>query len=192
MGTRSSTSKEGILDAAQAVIQRRGAPALTIDAVAKEAGCAKGLIHYHLKNKKALLEAVADRLAEQRERDWREAFHTPSANEAIAKSWTLLTREAQDGTVRAWTSLVGSGVLTEQTAKKAVTRYSRALGEAAIRLLRDLKLEPAVPVGDLGWLLAATVEGLGLQLVSGVDGKVLEEAYAAAWLGVLSLGGPSG
>jgi hypothetical protein len=44
-----------------------------------------------------------------------------------------------------------------------------------------------VPDVEIGWLLGAVVDGMGLRLTGGGDRAQLEGAYAAAWLGVLSL-----
>ena len=51
-----------LLDAASAVIRRDGAQALTLDAVAAEAGVSKGGLLYHFKSKRELLDALVRRL----------------------------------------------------------------------------------------------------------------------------------
>ena len=60
-----------LLDAASTVVQRDGAQALTLDAVAAEAEVSKGGLLYHFKSKRDLVEGMVDRwLAEfQREID---------------------------------------------------------------------------------------------------------------------------
>jgi AcrR family transcriptional regulator len=50
-----------LLDAAVAVIRRDGAAALTLDAVAAEAGASKGGVLYHFASKRALIEGLLDR-----------------------------------------------------------------------------------------------------------------------------------
>src|SRR3954466_14733340 len=47
-----------LLDAASAVVRRDGAQALTLDAVAAEAGVSKGGLLYHFRSKHELLEAM--------------------------------------------------------------------------------------------------------------------------------------
>ena len=64
-------TKDRLLDAAGAVVQRDGAQALTLDAVAAEAEVSKGGLLYHFKSKRDLSRAMVERwLAEfQREID---------------------------------------------------------------------------------------------------------------------------
>ena len=57
-----------LLNAAGAVVRRDGAQALTLDAVAAEAGVSKGGLLYHFGTKRELIEALVDRwLAEFQE-----------------------------------------------------------------------------------------------------------------------------
>lgn len=56
-----------LLDAAAAVIRRDGAQALTLDAVAAEAGVSKGGVLYHFGSKRALIEGMLDRWLDERE-----------------------------------------------------------------------------------------------------------------------------
>jgi AcrR family transcriptional regulator len=53
-----------ILDAAEAIVQARGVPALTLDAAAKVAGVSKGGLLYHFASKEALLTALLARLSD--------------------------------------------------------------------------------------------------------------------------------
>jgi len=56
------SSRDGMLDAAEAVVVEAGATRLTLDAVAKKAGASKGGVLYHFPSKDALLEALIERL----------------------------------------------------------------------------------------------------------------------------------
>ena len=53
-----TSSREGILTAAESVALKHGAAHLTLDAVAKEAGVSKGGLLYHFRSKEALLEGM--------------------------------------------------------------------------------------------------------------------------------------
>ena len=53
-----------ILDAAEAIVQARGVPALTLEAAARQAGVSKGGLLYHFGSKEALLVGLLNRLAE--------------------------------------------------------------------------------------------------------------------------------
>jgi len=157
--------------------------------VAKAAETAKGLVHYHFKTKRALMEAVADRLAAGRQAAWKAALEDDQSEGAVAASWTLLTQESATGVSRAWLSLIGPGSpVPDQEVKKMVESFNWSLGQAAARMLdRELDLRPSIPIEELGPLLGAIVDGMSVRLSSGGDPDVLGGAYAAAWLGILSL-----
>jgi AcrR family transcriptional regulator len=53
-------TRNRLLDAAAAVVRRGGARALTLDAVAAEAGVSKGGLLYHFASKRELLDAMLD------------------------------------------------------------------------------------------------------------------------------------
>jgi AcrR family transcriptional regulator len=58
-----------LLDAAGAVIRRDGPQALTLDAVAAQAGVSKGGLLYHFKSKRELLDGLVDRWMDDFQRD---------------------------------------------------------------------------------------------------------------------------
>ena len=58
---RRPSSRETILDAAEAVVLADGAAHLTLDAVAERAGVSKGGLLYHFPSKEILLQAMVDR-----------------------------------------------------------------------------------------------------------------------------------
>ena len=58
-----------LLEAAGAVIRRDGAQALTLDAVAAEAGVSKGGLLYHFASKRELLDGVVARWLDEFQRD---------------------------------------------------------------------------------------------------------------------------
>ena len=61
----SIATQTAILDAASKVILERGAEALTLEAVAKEAGLSKGGLLYHFPTKRLLIEGMLNRLVAQ-------------------------------------------------------------------------------------------------------------------------------
>ncbi|NKC31723.1 TetR/AcrR family transcriptional regulator [Falsiroseomonas selenitidurans] len=63
-------SRTRILDAAEAIVQARGVPALTLESAARDAGISKGGLLYHYASKEALLAAMLGRLAEVMEADF--------------------------------------------------------------------------------------------------------------------------
>ncbi len=184
----SEKSRELILESAERFIRKHGAGTMTVDAIAREAGCAKGLIHYHFKTKGGVIKGAAERLAETRKRRWTEAFDAPSPTEAIDRTWKVLTTESTDGTLRAWFSLVGSKIaLTEPTVKIIDGVFSAGVRDASLRMLAKNGLVSAVSTGEIGWYLGSVIHGMGVHLLCGTPPEELEGAYAAAWAGLLSL-----
>jgi len=56
------SSREAMLDAAEAVVLKQGVAKLTLDAVAKQAGASKGGVMYNFPSKNALLSALVERI----------------------------------------------------------------------------------------------------------------------------------
>ena len=189
MAAKRGQAREAILTQAEALVKQRGAEEVSVEAVAAAAGSAKGLVHYHFKTKQGLMGAVAERMAARRADDWTAAFNAPTAQEAVHRTWKLLTEESASGTTRAWQSLVGSpDRLPDGSARNLSAAFVDNLSTALNQLLRNkLALKSTVPSGEIGQLFGAVVDGMGRHLMSGADEAQLEGAFAAAWLGVLSL-----
>jgi AcrR family transcriptional regulator len=64
-----SDTRARLLEAANAVIRRDGPQALTLDAVAAEAGVSKGGLLYHFKSKRELLDGLVVRWLDEFEED---------------------------------------------------------------------------------------------------------------------------
>ena len=184
-------ARQSILDAAEVVLRKHGAPALTMGAVATGAECAKGLVTYHFHTKAKLLVESVLSLAAAREAVWIQAFDTPNPQDAIDRTWDVLKREAESGALRAWTSLVALGDdEVDQVVNNSSSQFRSRITEATGDLLARAGLKTTIPTEQLGWLLAAVIQGMGFQIVGGGELDVLENAYAAAWLGLLSLTEP--
>jgi AcrR family transcriptional regulator len=186
-----SESRQVILDAVTCLLRERRAGDATIDDVAKRASCAKGLVHYHFKRKDQLMAAAAAQLWEARSRAWAQALDRPDPSDSIGSAWHLLTSEASTGTAAACAALgFRSDNLVVRSVNEARASFSRSLTAALDGLLARMNLTPSVPASELGTLLGATAEGIALQLASGADQAELEQAWAAFWVGLLSLTGP--
>ena len=61
LAVRRPSSREAILDAAEALVLAEGAAHLTLDAVAERAGVSKGGLLYNFHNKELLLQGMVDR-----------------------------------------------------------------------------------------------------------------------------------
>ncbi len=191
MARSRQAARKAILNATDLVLKRDGAYNMTMDAVARAAGCAKGLLHYHFHTKQRLLVEAVGRIAAAREIEWTQAFDTETPHEAIDRTWNVIAREVESGTLRAWSSLLTlSDSAVDQAVSKASARFRDHITTATQDLLARANCESTLPVDRLGWLLTAVVEGMSFQLAAGADAEVLADAYAAAWLGILSLTSP--
>lgn len=183
-------ARTSILEAAARILRRGGSG--TIDQVAREAHCAKGLVHYHYRTKSALLAAVAARLGQARRARWSRAFTNPSPDAAIRASWNLLLAENADGSLRAWLALLAhKDRATGRAVSLEMATFAEALTQSVAGWLAQLSLVPTVPIEEIGSLLASVVWGMGLLLAAGRPPAQLQGAYDAAWAGVLSLTRPA-
>lgn len=93
------SSKEAILDAAEAVVIESGASHMTLDAVAQRSGVSKGGLIYHFPAKEALLEAMILRWMErfdQRREAVRQELPEGRANELAVEIRALQGNTEQE------------------------------------------------------------------------------------------------
>lgn len=181
-------SMETIASAALRLVRRQGAAGVTVGAVADEAGCAKGLVHYHFKTKQRLWDAAAQKRSDERNRSWAAAFEASSPKAAIQATWDLLVDESVNGTTLAWTTMFGpGGLVSDQAVSSAVSDFGHTLSRSGQAMLERLGMRMRIPASEIGLLLGAVVTGAGFQLLAGIKRDDLEGAYAAAWLGILAL-----
>jgi len=171
--------RDDITKAAITVLTREGIAAWTTAAVAQEAGCAKGLIHYHHKTKSRLLEAMARRLAADR----LAARLRPlglRGTAALDGLWGDARSAVRSGRTQAWLGLLS---IPDGAVRSAFVLSAAALADTsqAISSALDTDLpEPAVTRS-----LHATLDGLEVALVRGDDASATREAYHRFWLGIL-------
>jgi AcrR family transcriptional regulator len=83
-----TTTRQRLLAAAQTVVRRDGPRALTLDAVAAEAGVSKGGLLYHFATKDALVDALIE--------DWLDSFEARVLEGAADGNWArAYTRAAE-------------------------------------------------------------------------------------------------
>jgi AcrR family transcriptional regulator len=188
---RPSNVQDRILATVDRQLRRSGSEALTLETIARETGCAKGLVNYHFKTKGELLAAAAIRLLRERESRWRSTLATPSLEVAVRQSWQFITAEAADGFWRAWASLSSSNEkVTVQTVNDATESFSRTSAVSVELLLRAIGLTPTITSNELGHLVGASVQGFGMQLSQGMAPAQVEGAHAALWAAILALTKP--
>ncbi|HEX9727315.1 MAG TPA: TetR/AcrR family transcriptional regulator [Gemmatimonadales bacterium] len=190
--SRGDNAREMILEAACIALRSTPAATLTVDAIAKHAGCAKGLVHYHFKTKNRLLAEAAKAIWLKRAAEWGQALHAAPAEDGIQKGWNLLVAEATAGITKACASLaVLPDQQTGQAVSEGVADYTVKLASAVSDLFGAVGLAPSVPKGDLAKLALAVFTGLSELLVAGADPAELEGAYTAFWAAALSLSVPA-
>ncbi len=186
-------ARSSILEATESLLRRQGAGAITVDSVARAAGCAKGLVHYHFGTKANLLKQALLSLSGAREARWIAAMSATTPEDAIDETWSLIIEEARNGTLRALASLaITNDPVIDRVVRAGIREFGEGLTHALAAMLDRAELTPTIPAEQIGWMIAAVVQGTSQHLVAGAEPEILENAYAAAWLGVLSLAGPSG
>ncbi len=181
-------ARKRILDAAERLLRQEPHRNATIQQVAAEAGCAKGLVNYHFETKDALLAALADRLAERRVADWNSALQGPDVTKALGESWSLVIRESREHPSQMFEALKSVGSeKTVRSVNKHQSSYFEALSEGAIGLLERAGFRPTIPAPDLGALIACGIEGFVRAAGQGVPPERLEPSYSALWAAALSL-----
>ncbi len=169
--------KSAILAAARTVLIREGYDAWTIEAVAREAGCAKGLVNYHFRSKTLLLAEVARVLREDRQQTRLAPLHQ-RGTEALDALWLAIDEEVGSGVFGAWLALLPRREPEIAAALRLPEDEEAALGRAA-----TTALESPQPVS--GALLESILSGFQLGLYRGQESAVLREAYHRFWISLL-------
>jgi len=144
------SARDKILDAALALVQEVGAPALTLDAVAERAGVSKGGLLYHFPFKEELLtaanEAITRRLADARHA---EAARLPESPNRDLKAYVLASVYNSGDNDKITTKLLAAGSMLKESADP-IRRYWK-------------ERFPEISAGsgfDRGALVHAATEGL--------------------------------
>ncbi len=178
-----ATRRAEIVAALLPVLARTGYEKATIVAIAKEAGLAPGLIHYHFKTKQEILISLVESIAGfARARFAQEAERATTPDERldayIAARLGLGTGAAAD-MVAAWV-MIGAEAVRQEEVRSV---YQRAIGDelaGLTQLLRDCLAERGraiAPAPQLAAGLLAMIEG-AFQL-SCAAGTVMPQGYAA-------------
>lgn len=171
--------QQRIIDAAKAILIRDGLAGWTVERVAREASCAKGLVHYHFETKWQLLGLVAAALRKERMGRRAGAF-ARSGTDALDALWEVLTAETASGECAAWFALA---TVQDRTVRDALPATGDDLRRVAAAMATALALpEPSIP--HLRVVLA-TLDGMQLPLLLGDDREAVREVYDRYWLATL-------
>ena len=173
-------------------MKRAGISDFTLDEIAEEAGCAKGLVAYHFGSKDQLIVAAAEGILRGHAAEWQKALRAGSFESTVSQTWQTLVAEVREGYWRAWLSLAASrDRVIVQLVNNHTNTFVEALRQASESQMRTMGLEPSVSIKELGQFLSVGLQGLGLQLAAGVKPEVLEGAHSALWVAVLGMTRPA-
>ena len=149
-------TRRRILESATRLLRTRGIDAFAIEAVARGAGVAKGLVIYHFGSRAELLRECGVAVQLDREGRLRQARASDPGVRGIDACWEELRRQTTDGTTRAWLGLLAAGAAPP----------------------------PAEP--DIDALSSASVlDGCAVALAAGVPEASVRDAHDALWLALL-------
>jgi AcrR family transcriptional regulator len=133
MGKKPS-SREALLDAAEAVVGRAGAAHMTLDAVAARAGVSKGGLLYHFRSKETLLKAMVAREIERfeaAEAQARKALPAGLAGDLMAYVQCAVARPSRPRRLR--TALLAAGANQPSLLSGLQGKYRQKVQELARR-----------------------------------------------------------
>ena len=164
-----------------------GAAELSLHDVAIAAGVSKALIHYHFADKESLLIRLVEWATREILTRERSALEGTSPAHAVDALWQWLSRELEQGHLRALLELTQCRA---QGVQEAVRVSAGSRCEAMIvtveRLFALLELRPRVPAELLASVVVAFSDGLAVRPA----GDTIEHARVAFdvfWLSILSL-----
>lgn len=160
-----------ILDASVDLLALGGLSGWTVEGVATRARCAKGLVLYHYRTKRLLLEATADSLAA---RAASERLRAAKGDEAtvLDRLWTALVEEVESGRFPGRIGLLAIGLPGS---------LHQGLRD---QLANSLGIEPASLGSEKA--IEAVLDGLSLQLLAGAGADQVRDCYDRLWLGLIA------
>lgn len=157
------TLRDALLDAAEAVVLRRGVANLTLDAVAAEAGLSKGGLLHHFPSKDRLVEAMVRRSADSWRKCYTEGYERAAPGPG-RQCRALLEHCLSDA--KGWTQ----ELQRSSSACFAALAQNPSLIAPMREVYRDLQQRVAndgLPPG-VGEAIAAAIDGLWLYWVLGL------------------------
>jgi AcrR family transcriptional regulator len=170
------SSREAILDAAEAVVLSAGAAHLTLEAVAESAGVSKGGLLYHFPSKDALVEGMIARCVERFEGDRRTAERrTPATASRGLRAYVETSLDHRSHPRQVNAALLAAGANNPKLLDPLRKFNSRWFGELAGRKAGFARAVAVVLATHGLWLL----ETLQISpLTAGQRREVVEELLA--------------
>jgi len=185
--SRASDARERLLAAMLRCALRDGGSAVSLQAIAAEAGVSKALVLYHYHDKAALVAAAIRWLTDRVVQRERAALATSTGGTVLEEYWQWLEAETRAGELRvllelaqeraapAREAMAGSALLRQGAAEQTITRIFQLLG-----------LVPRLPPAMLASSELAFREGLVLWAAQRTD-RNARVAFDVFWLSILSL-----
>ena len=122
--SRSTATKENLLEAAIRVVREDGAAQLTLDRVAKDAGVSKGGLLYHFPNKDALITALLTSYIEDTDKQLQAQLKSDTTPGAWARAnLTLLANETSHSEGGTATALLAAALTNPKLLSEAREAY---------------------------------------------------------------------
>lgn len=175
----SGEKRASILEAARTLLTRDGLDKWSTERVARAAGCAKGLVHYHFRGRSALLAEVgAAMVSDAAERRTKELVGTGTA--ALDRLWREVEREVSLGQLAARLALFG---VSDKAVRAALEPTQGQLSTFGAAIAGALSIHDVTSAESRGsW---ATLDGLGAALVTGAPQDAIHEGFDRWWLTLL-------
>lgn len=171
--------REKIMAAAESLLMQYGLHGWSVEQVARSAGCAKGLVHYHFGTRAALLAAITEVLGRERLERRIHAL-APRGTAALDALWVVMREDVGRGISKAWLEL---GLGDSPDVRRA-TEPAAALLDA-FAAASGAALESAPLTRERAMALILLLDGLEAGLARGAREVDLREAYDRVWLAML-------
>lgn len=186
-GEPSATAPTKILQAAARRVREAGLVRLSMQDIADEANVSKGLIHYHFRDRDALLARLIEWLAEDIMAREQAALDGCAPHEAIDALWRWIDGELSRGEIRVLLELQQDPATEPALAARRVSRLRHAQAEATTtRLFEMLGLTPRVPGELMAGVAVAFLDGLAMETSLQPD-REARISFDVFWLALLSL-----
>jgi AcrR family transcriptional regulator len=178
---------ERILAAAAGCAGQLGAAQVSLQTVAGVAGVSKALIHYHFRDRDALLARLADWLCDALVEGEELALTSADATGGLDALWGWLETELTSGRIRALVDLAQERGEVVRAAVRRSREARRAQATRTIeRLFGSLALTPRLPAPLVADVTVAFVDGLAGEAALEPDAN-LRLRFDVYWLSVLNL-----
>ena len=153
--TRSTNSREKLLDAAEAVVMERGATRMTLEAVAAQAKVSKGGLLYHFKSKDALVQAMVARIASLAEESFAAALAKEPAGKGRHARALLYLMMDEEGPFLLNVKRMAAPLLTAVAGNADLLTPMRQFLQSVRQGMSDDGLSD-----DCAWLIFAALDGI--------------------------------